>query len=150
MATYYETAFHRWAFDRAEAARRCGQFFPHAEPMNPPLFFPILDIEAHERTAQNYREAQAILDGWKAAPQIDTGDAVLHVPTGETWLVAFVEGDRLSWVGWPDGTASVSDCRLIEKATPEKRISTLRMMENSSGKRGDYARRVLAEETQPA
>lgn len=29
-------------------------------------FFPILDIAAHERTANNYREAQAILDGWRS------------------------------------------------------------------------------------
>ncbi len=49
---------------------------------------------------------------------IDTGDIVLHGPTEERWVVACVQGDRLSWVGWPEGTALLSDCTLVEKATP--------------------------------
>ena len=34
---------------------------------------------------------------------IDTGDTVKHGPTGETWVVAYVQGDRLAWCGWPEG-----------------------------------------------
>lgn len=57
---------------------------------------------------------------------IDTGDAVVHGPTGETWLVAYVEDGQLAWCGWPEGTADVSDCTLVRKATPEQRVTLLR------------------------
>jgi len=53
---------------------------------------------------------------------IDTGDIVHHSPSGEDWVVAFVEGDMLSPLGWPETIAKVSDCTLIKKATPEDRI----------------------------
>jgi len=29
--------------------------------------------------------------------EIDTGDYVLHKPSGETWLVAFVKDEKLWW-----------------------------------------------------
>jgi hypothetical protein len=38
---------------------------------------------------------------------IDTGDTVHHGPTGEDWLVAFVDGDKLSPLGWPETVAKV-------------------------------------------
>ena len=63
-----------------------------------------------------------------ALREIDTGDTVKHGPTGETWVVAYVQGDRLAWCGWPEGTANVSDCTLVEKATPEYRDKLLRDM----------------------
>lgn len=56
---------------------------------------------------------------------IDTGDTVKHRPSGETWTVACVEGNRLSWCGWPEGTAAVADCELVEKATTEERRKLL-------------------------
>lgn len=56
---------------------------------------------------------------------IDTGDTVFHKPTGETWTVACVQGERLSWCGWPEGSASLSECTLIAKATPEERHKLL-------------------------
>lgn len=49
---------------------------------------------------------------------IDTGDHVAHGPTGETWIVARVEGDRLAWLGWPEGWADLADCTLVQKAAP--------------------------------
>ncbi len=64
---------------------------------------------------------------------MDTGDVVLHHPTGEKWVVAFVKGDRLAWCGWPEGTANVSDCELITPATPEERLSLLRQMAAMQG-----------------
>ena len=33
---------------------------------------------------------------------IDTADHVKHGPSGETWVVAYVEDDRLAWCGWPE------------------------------------------------
>lgn len=63
---------------------------------------------------------------------IDTGDTVKHGPTGETWTVAFVRDDRLSWCGWPEGQADLADCTLIEKASEESRQKLLQSMANMS------------------
>jgi hypothetical protein len=52
---------------------------------------------------------------------IETADTVLHRPTGEEWLVAGVDGDRLYWCGWPPGRANLADCELVQKATDEDR-----------------------------
>jgi hypothetical protein len=80
---------------------------------------------------------------------IDTGDSVKHGPTGETWLVAYVRGDRLAWCGWPEGEASLEHCTLVSKATPEQRNKLLREMAESSndGPRQRYARHRLDLET---
>jgi hypothetical protein len=59
---------------------------------------------------------------------IDTADIVLHAPTGERWVVAYVQGDRLAWCGWPEGEAKLSDCTLIEAATDEARLKLLNEM----------------------
>lgn len=53
--------------------------------------------------------------------KIDTGDKVHHAPTGEDWLVAFVEGENLVPLGWPQTIAKLADCTLLEKATQEDR-----------------------------
>lgn len=80
---------------------------------------------------------------------IDTGDVVFHAPSGETWTVAFVEGDRLAWCGWPEGLALLSDCTLVEKASAEQRQSILRSMAGipTNDSRQRYAQRVLEEES---
>ena len=56
---------------------------------------------------------------------IDTGDSVFHRPTRETWLVACVQGDLLSWCGFPEGRAMLEDCLLVEKAEPSARRALL-------------------------
>lgn len=52
--------------------------------------------------------------------QINCGDHVLHRPTGETWLVAAADDERLMWCGWPEGTAPIDDCVVVRRATPEQ------------------------------
>lgn len=79
-------------------------------------------------------------------PAIDTGDFVLHRPTGEEWVVAYVRGDRLAACGWPDTLADLSDCELVKKATPEKRQEMLELLAASSGHRAAYAIEVLHRE----
>lgn len=76
---------------------------------------------------------------------IDTADHVLHGPTGEEWVVAYVIGDRLAWCGWPPGQAALADCTLKKKATDEEREKLLREMAESSGSdmRTSYARQRL-------
>lgn len=69
---------------------------------------------------------------------IDTADTVLHKPTGERWVVACVSGKHLSWCGWPEGMAELSDCELVEKATPEARdelLAKLAAMQDEHGRR---------------
>lgn len=76
---------------------------------------------------------------------IDTGDSVLHGPTGETWIVAYVRGEYLAWCGWPEGEVRLSDCTLTHKATPEYRNKLLLDMANMTGDdpRRRYARHIL-------
>lgn len=75
---------------------------------------------------------------------IDTGDAVLHQPTGETWLVARVDGSHLYWMGWPPGCASLADCVLLDKASTQWRDKTLSDIANSGHVCADWARERLA------
>ena len=78
--------------------------------------------------------------------RIDTADVVLHKPSGEMWIVAYAdyENDRIAWCGWPDGTALLSDCELIESADDAQRRLRLRDMAKSTGHRAEYARKRLA------
>lgn len=75
---------------------------------------------------------------------IDTADHVLHGPTGETWVVAYVHGDRLCACGWPESLAPVTDCKLTLKATPAERLRLLRSMAAGDGSRARYAQEQLA------
>lgn len=77
--------------------------------------------------------------------QIDTGDTVLHGPSGEKWLVAFVDGEHLYWCGWPEGRALLADCTLVRKATAEQKHKLLLEMSESQGVRASYAQRALAD-----
>lgn len=75
---------------------------------------------------------------------IDTGDYVKHGPTGETWVVACVEGDRIAWCGWPPGWANLSDCTLTHKATHQEREKQLRSLAESEHHCAGWARERLA------
>lgn len=77
---------------------------------------------------------------------IDTGDVVLHAPTGERWVVACVEGNQLSWCGWPEGWAKLEDCTLAEKATPGRRLELLHAMAkmHNNDHRRRFAQNILA------
>ncbi len=78
--------------------------------------------------------------------EIKTGDTVKHIPTGETWLVAFCEEGRgLSPCGWPETLADIKDCELVESATEKESQRLLRgLLKMPVGDiRGSYARRKL-------
>lgn len=78
--------------------------------------------------------------------EIDTGDTVHHKPTGETWRVACVQEDHLSWCGWPEGQAFLRDCELVQKAAPgerEKLLHDLANMSNQDDHRCRFARYEL-------
>ena len=77
---------------------------------------------------------------------IDTGDTVFHIPSGETWVVAYVQGPHLSWCVWPGGLAIVTDCRIVRKALDEERrrlLHELAGMGSPSDHRQQYAQQVL-------
>lgn len=71
------------------------------------------------------------------------GDVVHHGPTGEDWVVAYVDGDHLAWCGWPEGEAKVADCRLKEACTDEEHLKRLQEISKSSGKRARWAQAAL-------
>lgn len=77
-------------------------------------------------------------DGYET---IDTGDHVRHAPSGEEWVVAYVQGDRLAWCGWPEGEALLADCTLLSKATPEYRQ---KLLQDMAAMPGDDARKWYA------
>lgn len=78
---------------------------------------------------------------------IDTADTVKHLPTDEEWLVACVIGDKLSWCGWPEGSANLSDCQLIKAATEDERYKLLEEIAQIDGSdhRQRYAEKRLEE-----
>jgi hypothetical protein len=82
----------------------------------------------------------------------DTGGVVLHRPSGERWVVAYVSGDRLAWCGWPSGVATLGECTLVKRATCDQRLKLLADMASMSeaDHRRTYALHTLAEEVPPA
>lgn len=77
---------------------------------------------------------------------IDTADHVRHEPSGEHWLVCFVDEERnqLCPGGWPLTIARLSDCTLIRKASDAERLKLLADMRRlpASDPRGRYARDI--------
>jgi len=52
---------------------------------------------------------------------IDIADTVEHIPSGEEWIIARVDGIHVWPCGWPESRAMLKDCILIEKATEDER-----------------------------
>ena len=72
------------------------------------------------------------------------GDIVLHRPSGEEWLVAYVDGDDLAWCGWPDGVARTSDCDLVKACSYDEHVARLReIAQSDAGRRTRKAREAL-------
>lgn len=78
------------------------------------------------------------------------GDHVHHEPTGEDWVVAYVDGNYLAWCGWPEGEAKVADCKLIKTCSDDEHLSMLRRVAKTPGKRGRWAAAALKKLDQAA
>lgn len=79
--------------------------------------------------------------------KLGIADCVFHRPTGETWLLAYADyetGD-LSWLGWPEGRARISDCELVDPATETTRLYWATELERSGTPRAATARRLYPE-----
>lgn len=75
---------------------------------------------------------------------IDTGDYVHHIPSNEDWVVACVINDDLYWCGYPfGGSAKLSDCVLLEKATEESKNKLIKEILDSNGQEGSYIKNYL-------
>lgn len=65
---------------------------------------------------------------------IDTGDLILHKPSGEQCVVAAVEGNRVYWCGHPfGGSFSLADCELLKSASESERAQVLCDLVRHSG-----------------
>lgn len=48
---------------------------------------------------------------------IDSGDVVVHRPTGENWVIGASTGKYVYPQGWPPTRANAADCDLVERAS---------------------------------
>ena len=73
------------------------------------------------------------------------GDLVKHVPSEEEWIVAYADYDtgRLSWCGWPEGIAEISDCTLVRAADDYQHARAVHQWARS-GPSSDHRRRAIA------
>ena len=72
------------------------------------------------------------------------GDLVLHCPSGEIWVAAYVDGDWLAWCGWPAGEAPLRDFELYQACDDDEHVRMLRLCAASDGKRARKAQAELA------
>jgi hypothetical protein len=73
--------------------------------------------------------------------ELRAGDTVYHRPSKETWTVAYVDGARLSWCGWPYGEAEIADCDVITRCSEAYHIKLLKQIDGDGNDRG-YDRRA--------
>lgn len=96
------------------------------------------------RTSDGGRAPSDAAPAVTAGSTLRAGDIVHHEPTGEDWVVAYVDGEYLAWCGWPAGEARLSDCRLTKPCSDEEHIDWLRQIAKAEGKRARRAQLALA------
>lgn len=67
--------------------------------------------------------------------QIRCGDHVRHIPSGQVWVVAYVDGDRLAWCGWPAGEAPLANFKRVKECSDADHRHMLKQCAASDGKR---------------
>ncbi len=82
----------------------------------------------------------------EAAPR--AGDIVAHGPTGEQWVVAYVDGEYLGWCGWPEGEAKLTDCTIVTRCADAEHLDWLRQI--GDPKRTPDKRQRMAQAAHPA
>jgi len=85
---------------------------------------------------------KAIMDN-PSALKIKSGDTVYHQPSRERWVVAYADYGRneLAWLGWPPGTAKISDCELKYSCSEEEENKVINDLANMRGDRASYDHR---------
>lgn len=89
-----------------------------------------------------------------SAKLLRAGDRVYHCPTREVWVLAGAEAkaQRIGSVypmGWPETSARHEDCILIEAATDEEHVRTLREVATSNTYAASLAKHLLAKRELP-
>lgn len=69
------------------------------------------------------------------------GDHVIHLPSGETWVVAWADETHLAWAGWPDGRALTADCVIKHRVTDGQHLAAVEEWRSAS----DSSRRRMVE-----
>lgn len=73
-----------------------------------------------------------------------SGDAVLHKPSGETWLVAWADENEVICCGWPETLAKASDCEIVRRADDKYHLEIVRQVaENKHSTRGSRCGALL-------
>lgn len=76
-------------------------------------------------------------------PRFRCGDVVRHLPSGETWLVAYDDGRNLAPAGWPACVVSSSDCELVKAATDDAHAAAVRDWRRAPDDTSDDRRRQV-------
>lgn len=74
-----------------------------------------------------------------------TGDTVRVPSLDEEWFVASCEGGWVTCGGYPETMVPVDKCELVRRCDDAEHLKALGEVAQSSGPRGAYARRKLAE-----
>lgn len=76
---------------------------------------------------------------------IRTGDTVRHIPSGEKWLVAYVQGGLVCACSWPGTRVAEKDCHVIRSAGDQESEDLLKALAdtNLNDERKAYAVREL-------
>lgn len=53
------------------------------------------------------------------------GDVITHIPSGETWVLAYAKNGKVSPCGWPESVAEESNCVMLKAATDEEYLNML-------------------------
>ena len=94
---------------------------------------------------QTHREIRDRLRA-QVAGKLRTGDHVYHIPSGETWVVAWADyetGD-MSACGWPESIARISDCALTKKADDAESAELVESLSKSGRNDAHRAARIRA------
>lgn len=98
----------------------------------------LLDADGLARLAAIGRQCQADYD---AAHPFRAGDRVLHVPSGQSLVLATDQAMGAVWfAGYDARCEQVSDCEIIQRATDDERHEMLVECSGGSGPVGNLAR----------
>jgi hypothetical protein len=64
---------------------------------------------------------------------MDTGDSVVHKPTGDVYLVACVHAPYLHTAGFPECRLLIADCVVKDTCSDSMRRDIIKRMAGSSG-----------------
>lgn len=89
------------------------------------------------------RSLHEFLRRWTPRGTPRCGDIVVHNPSGEAWVVAYVDGDRLAACGWPFGEVPLADCTRVTACSKDEHRAWLERVAKVDDKRGRMARAAL-------